>query len=190
MSLRCPFCNSDTDINLAKCRRCGKWIPHHLRRARTQEDRDKNLVRYRLQCGWCDYIWETRYPRIPSQCPACNKKIYTSGNYTVLTRKVSGCFIATAAFGSELAPPVQFLREFRDNMVLKSRYSRVFEKFLDVYYIFSPPIAKAMMENEALKFVIKYIIVLPFVKFSQACAIIIGDARANRINNKTLRARA
>ena len=81
-----------------------------------------------------------------------------------------------AVSGSELAPPVQFLREFRDNIVLKSRYSRVFEKCLDVYYIFSPPIAKAMIEHEALKFVIKYVIILPFVIFTQACAIIIGDA--------------
>ena len=84
------------------------------------------------------------------------------------------CFIATAAYGSEMAPPVQFLREFRDNTVLKSRYSRFFEKILDVYYTFSPPIAKAMMEHRALKFVIKYVIVWPFVKLAQACALIIN----------------
>ena len=30
-----------------------------------------------------------------------------------------GCLIATAAFGSELAPQVQFLREIRDNTVLQ-----------------------------------------------------------------------
>jgi len=83
------------------------------------------------------------------------------------------CFIATAAYGSVMAPPVQFLREFRDNTVLKSRYSRFFEKILDVYYIFSPPIAKAMMEHKALKYGIKYVIVWPFVKVTQACAIII-----------------
>lgn len=81
-----------------------------------------------------------------------------------------GCFIATAAYGSELAPPVQFLREFRDNVVLESRYSKFFEKILDVYYIFSPSIAKAMMEHNALKLLIKYVIVWPFVKIAQACA--------------------
>jgi len=127
-----------------------------------------DLIRYELQCGWCDYVWETRYPRIPAQCPACNRRIHYSGNYTVLRRIESICFIATAAYGSELAPPVQFLREFRDNVVLKSRFSRFFEKSLDVYYVFSPPIAKAMMEHKALKFVIKYVIVWPFVKLAQA----------------------
>jgi len=129
------------------------------------------LLRYELQCGWCDYVWETRYPRIPAQCPSCNRKIY-SGSYTVL-RRIESCFIATAAYGSELAPPVQFLREFRDNIVLKSRYRRTFEKILDGYYVFSPPIANAMTEHKALKLVIKYVIVWPFVKFAQACVIII-----------------
>jgi len=90
-----------------------------------------------------------------------------------LPSKWPSCFIATAAYGSEMAPPVQFLREFRDNTVLKSRYSRFFEKTLDVYYTFSPPIAKAMMKHKALKFLIKYVIVWPFVKIAQACAIII-----------------
>ena len=32
-----------------------------------------------------------------------------------------GCLIATAAFGSEMAPQVQFLRELRDNTVLTNR---------------------------------------------------------------------
>ena len=77
-----------------------------------------------------------------------------------------------------MAPPVQFLREFRDNIVLKSRYSRSFTKSLDVYYKFSPPIARAMMEHKTLKFVIKYVVVWPFVKIAQACVIIIDLRRA------------
>ena len=35
-------------------------------------------------------------------------------------RNSGGCLIATAAFGSELAPQVQFLREIRDNTVLQT----------------------------------------------------------------------
>ena len=53
------------------------------------------------------------------------------------------CFIATAAYGSELAPPVQFLREFRDDVILRSRFSRAFEKLLEGYYWFSPPNCKS-----------------------------------------------
>ena len=32
----------------------------------------------------------------------------------------SGCLIATVAFGSELSPQVQFLRNFRDNRILST----------------------------------------------------------------------
>ena len=37
-----------------------------------------------------------------------------------LALEVVGCLIATAAFGSEMAPQVQFLRELRDNTVLQT----------------------------------------------------------------------
>ena len=33
--------------------------------------------------------------------------------------RIGGCLIATATYGSELAPQVQLLREIRDNTVLK-----------------------------------------------------------------------
>lgn len=73
------------------------------------------------------------------------------------------CFIATAAYGSELAPPVQFLREFRDDVILKSRFSSGFEKLLEGYYWFSPPIAKAMIRNKPFKYFMKYTVVWPFI---------------------------
>ena len=38
--------------------------------------------------------------------------------------KGGGCLIATATFGSELAPQVQFLRELRDNTVLQASQTR------------------------------------------------------------------
>ena len=39
-----------------------------------------------------------------------------------------GCLIATAAFGSEMAPQVQFLRELRDNTVLQTQAGTTFMK--------------------------------------------------------------
>lgn len=53
-----------------------------------------------------------------------------------------GCLIATAAFGSELTPQVQFLRGFRDNHILStaagSSFMTVFNSW---YYSFSPYVA-------------------------------------------------
>ena len=53
-----------------------------------------------------------------------------------------GCLIATATFGSELAPQVQQLRELRDNTVLKTNSGIAFmTAFNQFYYSFSPTVA-------------------------------------------------
>ena len=63
-----------------------------------------------------------------------------------------GCLIATAAYGSELASPVQFLRSFRDEQVMKTFAGSSFmEAFNRFYYSFSPTVAAEIVENSALK---------------------------------------
>ena len=67
-----------------------------------------------------------------------------------------GCLIATAAFGSELAPQVQQLRELRDNTVLQTESGTSFMTgFNQFYYSFSPIIADYERENPAFKEVVK-----------------------------------
>ena len=67
-----------------------------------------------------------------------------------------GCLIATAAFGSEMAPQVQFLREIRDNTVLQTESgSNFMASFNHFYYSFSPAIADYERENPVFKETIK-----------------------------------
>ena len=67
-----------------------------------------------------------------------------------------GCLIATAAYGSEMAPQVQFLREIRDNTVLQTQsgvsFMSVFNQF---YYSFSPAVADYERENPVFKEAVK-----------------------------------
>ena len=59
-----------------------------------------------------------------------------------------GCLIATAAYGSELAPQVQFLREIRDNTLLSTDSGTSFMAgFNQFYYSFSPAVADLEREN-------------------------------------------
>ncbi len=63
-----------------------------------------------------------------------------------------GCLIATATFGSELAPQVQQLRELRDNHLLQTESGTLFiESFNQFYYSFSPIIADYERENPVFK---------------------------------------
>ena len=67
-----------------------------------------------------------------------------------------GCLIATATYGSELAPQVQQLRELRDNKLLKTESGSAFMAgFNDFYYSFSPEIADFERENPVFKYTVK-----------------------------------
>jgi hypothetical protein len=67
-----------------------------------------------------------------------------------------GCLIATATYGSELAPQVQLLRELRDNQLLNTESGSAFMgMFNDVYYSFSPQIADLERENPVFKEMVK-----------------------------------
>jgi len=67
-----------------------------------------------------------------------------------------GCLIATATFGSELAPQVQQLRELRDNTILSTESGMAFmTTFNQFYYSFSPTVADLEREQPIFKEVMK-----------------------------------
>ncbi|MDB9722244.1 hypothetical protein OAA51_04430, partial [Nitrosopumilus sp.] len=66
------------------------------------------------------------------------------------------CLIATAAYGSEMSPQVQLLREIRDNQLMNTESGSAFmSAFNNVYYSFSPAIADMERENPMFKEVVK-----------------------------------
>jgi len=67
-----------------------------------------------------------------------------------------GCLIATATYGTELAPQVQQLRELRDNQLLHTESGTAFiSTFNDFYYSFSPYIADYERENPVFREMVK-----------------------------------
>jgi hypothetical protein len=63
-----------------------------------------------------------------------------------------GCLIATAAYGSELAPQIQQLRELRDDTILQTESGAAFmTSFNEFYYSFSPTIADFERENSVFR---------------------------------------
>jgi hypothetical protein len=78
-----------------------------------------------------------------------------SHQVTILVH-VSPCLIATATFGSELTPEVQFLRDFRDQQILHTfAGSNFMYLFNSWYYSFSPTIAQYESGNTVARSTLK-----------------------------------
>ena len=88
--------------------------------------------------------------------PICGPGTVLKNNVCVAGEQGGGCLIATAAFGSEMAPQVQFLREIRDGTVLQTQSGSAFMTgFNQFYYSFSPAIADYERDNIVFKEAVK-----------------------------------
>lgn len=74
------------------------------------------------------------------------------------TAKKSGCFIATAAYGTTDSNDVKILQAFRDKFLLNSKLGTNFVQF---YYSVSPDLAKLISASSTLKYLIRNLILRP-----------------------------
>ncbi len=72
------------------------------------------------------------------------------------------CFIATAAYGSQLHPHLDILRDFRDKYLISNGIGR---KLVELYYKYSPSIADFIAKHTLLKVAVR-INLLPLIAFS------------------------
>jgi len=73
------------------------------------------------------------------------------------------CFIATAAYGSELAKEVQVLRGFRDERLCSTIFGR---KLFQLYYQLSPSIAEYISEHRGAADIAR-VILRPIIAFAR-----------------------
>jgi parallel beta-helix repeat protein len=77
------------------------------------------------------------------------------------------CFIATATYGSAVAPEVQFLRDFRADTVLTTFTGRQFMAvFNGIYYSFSPTVASGIASHEGVRAVTRGVL-FPLIRILQ-----------------------
>ena len=83
-------------------------------------------------------------------------EIFSKDSSTNESIEEGGCLIATATFGSEMAPQVQQLRELRNNSLLSTQSGTAFMVgFNQFYYSFSPIIADLEREHPVFKEAVK-----------------------------------
>lgn len=89
-----------------------------------------------------------------------NEKIFYYDWEKEEKQKSAGCFIATAAYGSENESEVIFLKQYRDQRLLTSFMGSI---LVHCYYFFSPPIATLISKSFALRTFTKKFVIKPTI---------------------------
>jgi len=111
---------------------------------------------YQLFCQSCGQPVQ----RLAGICSVCGKGLcihcgrMSNANRVYCSQHLpSGCFIATAAYGSPMAKEINILREFRDNTLEKNRTGRF---FVSMYYSLSPPVANFISKDDELRAIVRH----------------------------------
>jgi titin len=96
----------------------------------------------------------------PPEEPKCGAGTHLENGVCVLDKEkqqlLSSCLVATATYGTELAPQVQQLREMRQNTLLATNSGTTFlSGFNNIYYSFSPTIADWERQSPVFKELVK-----------------------------------
>lgn len=98
--------------------------------------------------------------------------ITMNGNKSV-TATFKKCPIAIVTAGTMLASHANFLRMYRDEVVLKSVFRALFDRILERYYQFSPSVVRKMNESSLYEKFVKYVVAYPFVFCAKGAVIIV-----------------
>jgi len=115
-----------------KCEWCGRFGAQPMEHTTLGGKSGKEKLKFRSKINFCSRKCQSEY----------------GDRFNIEYKKVSGCFIATAAYSDFNHPVVLDLREFRDNYLENRQWGRVFIK---KYYIYSPKLAQIISHSNFLK---------------------------------------
>ena len=111
--------------------------------------------------GYTFFRWEVSGSITPTNTNSATTTCNINGNCTIKMIQTTqtqtpppqtGCFIATATYGSPIAPEVTYMRNVRDNMISSNDVGMVLVSGWNIfYYSWSPPIANIISNSEGLQ---------------------------------------
>jgi hypothetical protein len=151
---RLPTCLTYLDGRPVNCDVCDAVIDqvksHHF----THETDSSGCLVERLWIYWkCSNNHDFTHGY--SNGPVDYKMGKTTWKMVDRTTQTGTCFIATAAYGTPMAPELDYLRWYRDAVLLKHTIGKV---FVWTYYHTSPPIADFIATKESLRAAVRWLL--------------------------------
>lgn len=134
----------------------------------------KNSAYNSMFCNTCDEYLCLNCYGAQGPCPGCNTRNAIAGENGPMEKRVAsdwattqssssgGCFIATATYGSPLAPEVMVFRRFRDETLLSSPIGIAVVNF---YYAISPPLAALIVKSNFLRTATRKLLLEPVLRW-------------------------
>jgi hypothetical protein len=116
---------------------------------------DTARIAFKVQPGEAD-LFTIKFGASPEEVG-----ITTATTSTPIDQGAGGCVVATAAFGSEMAPEVIYMRFVRDKMIGSTQIGRVLvSAFNAFYYSWSPIVAELIAESGTMRVIFR-VLLLP-----------------------------
>jgi len=110
--------------------------------------------------GYSGYMWAKIRNNTTPSLSDLQGTAFGGYGHPSSTPQPCGCFIATAAYGTDTAKEIDILREFRDAVLLPNSLG---SRFVSLYYKTSPPMADCISEHEVLGAVVRVGFIGPIV---------------------------
>ena len=99
------------------------------------------------------------------------------------------CPIATIVSSSTflvMHSKMQFLREFRDGIVLKSMFKTPFERILNIYYQYTPTINRKMETSSMFRKLVKCVVYSFIISAKEVASLTLASMRIRDCRNRRL----
>ena len=158
--MNCPNCKNPIQVDATECEWCGNKIP---KIATPSEKLEAELDTQILElCKNGLTLAAVKLKKDNSNLGLAESKAYV--DYLILknglTKPKSGCFIATACYGDYESPEVKEFRRFRDNVLVKYYFGRL---FISSYYFISPTFADIISKSDKTKRIIRKVFLIPIL---------------------------
>ena len=158
--INCPICREHRIFTISRggrlgCRSCNHIFASWIQLRDYNRDRSKSYHRNRPRYE-DDEEYEEEDEEYEEDDYELDRRRYEYKEFEASNKaQKSGCFIATAAFGSSMTKEIDVLRKWRDKVLLRNPFGK---GVVRLYYDVSPAIASHISDSSLRRYIVRCIL--------------------------------